>query len=207
MKVFENRGLTGGQFALSRSFNAFADYRKYVGGTTIAAADLDGDSDGNGKADIIVGSGSGMHGLVRIFDVTANQKRYTPIGQIADPNRKFTGGLNVAVGDVSGDAIPDIITGTGPRGGSQVRVYDGKAGAGHALLSTFRAFEDASVATAVRVLAKDIDGDGLAEILAAKGPDRNPACQVKRFKGLSGNMVDAFFATHPDFSGGGLFLG
>jgi hypothetical protein len=75
------------------------------------------------------------------------------------------------------------------------------------LLNTFRAFEDASVATPVRVLAKDIDGDGLAEILAAKGPDRSPAYQVKRFKGLSGTMVDAFFATHPDFSGGGLFLG
>ena len=209
VKVFQSSVFTGGSLVLARSFNAFRDIRGYNGGGTLVVADLDGKSDGNRRADILVASGSGMPAMVRVFDVTANASSYQPIRQIQDPNPRFRGGLSITAGDVNGDGILDIITGAGPAGSSCVRVYNGNANAGSTPLSSFPAFAGpgVNVNAPVRVLARDIDGDGKAEILAAQGPDARSTYQIKRFKPLSAQLVDDLLATCPDFSGGGLFLG
>src|SRR5262249_51640690 len=124
VNVFENHLATNGGFVRVRTFNAFRDYPTYIGGGSVAAADLDGAKDGNSRADVIVGSGPGMAAQTRVFDVTVNQAIYTPIRQINDPNPLFRGGLSVTTGDVNGDGYLDIITGALQSGSSMVRVYN-----------------------------------------------------------------------------------
>jgi hypothetical protein len=207
VKVFENHIQSGGGFVQTRSFNAFGDFPSFTGGATVAVADLDGSTDGNTRADIIVASGSGMAGLIRLFDVTANRSAYTPIRQIADPNPKLRGGLSVTVGDVNGDGYLDIITGAGQSGSSLVRVYNGNPAAGKVPMYSFQAFTDASNTSAIRVAAKDVDGTGKFQVYVAQGTNSGSHYQVRRFRPLTGQLVDAVFADDPGFAGGGLNIG
>src|SRR5258708_39087240 len=79
-----------------------------------------GDVDGDGRADIITGPGSGSL-LVRLFSGRAGAKLFEP--PVYDP--KFKGGVRVAVWDVNGDGTPDIVAAPGKGKGQSVRVFDG----------------------------------------------------------------------------------
>jgi len=110
VEVFD--GTTGN---LIRSFFAYAS--NFSGGVFVAAGDVNGD----GKADIITGTGAGVITDVRVFDgATGNL-----IDDFQPYNAGFTGGVTVAAGDVSGDGKADIITGAGPGGGPHVEAFDG----------------------------------------------------------------------------------
>src|SRR5262249_56010515 len=75
----------------------------------------------------------------------------------------FTGGVRVAVGDVDGDGIEDLIVGSGP-GGGLVRVF---SGANLAMLMSFAPFGGYS--GGVYVAAGDIDGDSRADVIVGGG--------------------------------------
>jgi serralysin len=205
VQVYQNGVATGTDWVRSRRFDAFAGFPNFTGGATLAVADLDGSQDGNSRADILVASGPGIRARVRVFDVTAPAGSYLPIRQILHPNANFRSGWSVTTGDVNGDQFPDIITGAGPLGNSWVRVYDGRPGASATPLNAFQAFPADNCG--LRVLARDIDDDGRAEVLAAQCPDSPSSYEVRRFEPLTGQLVDSFFARHSDFTGGGLFLG
>jgi hypothetical protein len=104
------------------------DYR-FAGGIRVAAGDVNGD----GKAEIVTGiySSGGPH--VRVFSyqgqVLSEFMAYDPY---------FTGGVDVAVGDVlnTGATKKEIITSAGPGGGPHVRVFN-ESGVG---LSSFYAY-------------------------------------------------------------------
>ena len=87
-----------------------------------------------------------------------------------DPS--FTGGVFVAGGDVNGDGIAEIITGT-TRAGGPVRVFTiggpGRVAELTSFFAYFPAFEGP-----VRVAAADVNGDGLADIITGAGPGGGP---------------------------------
>src|SRR5207245_1555414 len=128
----------------------------------------------------------------------------------------FTGGVSVAVADVTGDGVPDVVTAPGPGGGPVVRVFSGKDGS---VVGTVMAFEPSfrtggSVAAAdlngdctaggvardgVRVAAGDLTGDGLAEIVTAPGAG---STHVRVIDPQSGAGLSSFFAGRADAVGG-----
>jgi hypothetical protein len=113
VKVFS--GSNGTQLA---SFFAFPGFS---GGVRVAAGDLNGD----GRADVITAAGPGGGPHVKVFD----GKTGTELLSFFAYDAAFSGGVNVAVGDVTGDGLNDIITGAGPGGGPHIKVFDGQTGA------------------------------------------------------------------------------
>lgn len=163
-------GLTGGQVqifsgatgALLKSFFAYAGF---AGGARVAG----GDVNSNGLADILTGPGPGTVGAnVKVFDSNAVIQ---PDGSAAAIQSffaytSFNGGVFVAAGDVNGDARSDLVTGAGSgNADGHVKVFDAVTGA---LLRSFFAFP--GFAGGVSVGAADLDGDGLAEMVAGAGP-------------------------------------
>ena len=179
----------------STMFDFFAYDLGFTGGVRVAAGDITGD----GTPDIITAAGQGGGPHVRVFDGAVPQtggvagtditsdSNANPLGNFFafDPN--FTGGVYVAAGDVDGDGQIDIITGAGPGGGPNVRVYDGATGGKMpAPLGDFFAY-DSSFSAGVRVAASDITGDGLADIITTPGPGGSP--NLRAFDGNSQGKV------------------
>lgn len=100
----------------------------------------------------------------------------------------FTGVTNVALGDVDGDGVADVVTGAGVGGGPQVRIFKHNG----ALIGQFFAF-DSTLRTGVKVAVGDVDGDGKAEVIAySKGTVRIFTVQGTRlseFSAKNGTLV------------------
>lgn len=136
---------------LSSGFFAFdKNSRK---GVSVAAGDIDND----GSDEIIVGAGAGESPKIRIFN-----KDGRLIREFLAYDKGFRGGVNVASGDMDGDGLDEIAAGPGAGGGPHVRIFKGSG----RLAGQFFAY-DKSSRSGVRVLADDINNDGLAEILAS----------------------------------------
>ena len=142
----------------------FAHGMPLAGGVTVAAGDVNGDN----KADIIVGAGvgTGAQPHVRVF---SGLDRAVLSEFQAFPNA--THGVTVAVGDVSGDATPEIIVAAGAGGPGQVRSFT-PAGS---LLNTYSL--PSGWAGGVSVAMGDINHDGKDDIIVGAGTARSAACE------------------------------
>ncbi|USN53995.1 MAG: S8 family serine peptidase [Candidatus Nomurabacteria bacterium] len=176
IRVFSSRG------ALEYQFMAYAP--SYRGGVSIATCDLDGD----GRDEIIVGTGAGKAPQVRIF---SGGGLY---GQFYAYPSYFRIGLSVACGDVTGDAIPEIVVAPISNGGPHVRVFNGSGG----LVSQFFAYPS-YFRIGLDLAVGDVDGNGVSEIVVA--PLSNGGPHVRVFN-ASGEVQSQFFAFAENFRGG-----
>ncbi len=108
------------------------------------------------------------------------------------PYGQFSGGANIALGDVDiATAGQEIVTGAGPGGGPQVRVYS-QAGV---LVSQFFAFEK-TFRGGIDVAAGDVDADGAAEIIVGSGPGRVSEVRVFSASGVQRSAFIAYTVTN-----------
>jgi hypothetical protein len=143
---------------------------------------------------IVTAAGPGMAPEVKVYD--ANTGTLLLDFDAYDPH--FLGGVRVAVGDVNGDGIPDIITAPGPGGGPDIRVFDGATGA---RIEEFLAY-DPHFQAGVFVAAGDVNGDGKADIIT--GPDEFSGPDVRVFYAgnVSGKPDKELLAYAQGFTGG-----
>jgi hypothetical protein len=174
----------------------FAYSPAFTGGVRVAAGDVNGD----GLADIVTGSGPGA-GHVKVFDAItqAEVRSFFAYGP------SYTGGVFVAAGDVTGDGLADLITGTDDGFAPQVKVFDAVTSSE---VRSFFAF-DPTFTGGVRVGAGDVNGDGIADILTATGlgGTSDGPTLVKVFDGKTGGVLANFMPYSAAYKGGAFVAG
>lgn len=202
VKVFDG---VSGQLLLG--FNAYD--QAFRGGVYVAIGDVTGD----GRLDIVTGAGETGGPHVRVFDgaalfstvpvAVATATTATLTGDAATTltptpaavkleffayDVAFTGGVRLAVEDVTGDGKADIVTGAGETGGPHVKVFNGATGQE---VYSFFAY-DVAFRGGVYVAAGELTGDAKADIVTGMGNNGN--AQVKVYDGPSGRQLRSFLA-------------
>jgi hypothetical protein len=160
----------------------------FTGGVNVAA----GYVTGGYTPDIVVGVAGNGGPRVAVFDGSTGAMISSFYAY--DPN--FAGGVRVATMDIGDATYDDIITGAGPGGGPEVKVFDGASGA---VVRDFFAFAP-TFRGGVTVAGIDWSQLGFGDIITGAGTGGGP--EVKVFDGMSGAVVQEFFAYDPNFRGG-----
>ncbi len=172
-------------------FRFFAFDPGFRGGVRVASCDIDG----NGVDELITAQGPGG-GRVRVLSLAAGYVAETVAFEPFEAG--FSGGLNVACGDVDGDGRAEVVV--APDGGRapDVKIYD--VGPLSAVVATqFQAYEPAFTG-GVRVAVGSFAGSGVVgafNVATAPGPGR--AVDVRLWL-ASGGAVSRVFSA-PLYSG------
>lgn len=161
---------------------SFQPFPLFDGGLFVAT----GDTNKDGKEELVVAQDGG-EGLVSVF---------RPQGSLIATFDPFEskGSTRVAMGDVDGDGVDEVITTRGAGFDSTVRVH-GFAGT---FVKEFLAYAK-SYDRGVFVASGDLDGDHDDEIVT--GTDNGGGPQVQIYDG-AGKWLGTFFAYDKDFRGG-----
>lgn len=110
------------------------------------------------------------------------------------PYGEFTGGAQIALGNLDTDNATELVTGAGSGGGPQVRVFDRSGNP----ISTFFGYNE-DFHGGIDVATGDMDGDGIDDVITAAGPGGGP--HIRLFK-TNGKEIRSFFAYDESFHGG-----
>ena len=181
VRIFDGNGLT-----VLRSFYAYAV--DFTGGVSVASVDFNND----GILDLVTGAGPGGAPHVKVYDGATN----AIISQWYAYATDFTGGVFVAIGDISNDGTFEVVTGAGAGGSPVVGVWDPNTGA---LLAQFMAYAE-DFTGGVRVGVNDGNTDGIADIVTGAGPGGGPQVNVFNFPAL--DLLFSFYSGDPANTGG-----
>lgn len=155
------------------------------------------DFNGDGVNDVVAAAGPSGGPRVSIFS-GANA---TILLDFFAYNTSFSGGVFVASGDVTGDGVPDLVTGAGATGGPHVVVWDGVSLTLNSPTpkASFFAYSP-SFLGGVSVATGDLAGDGTMEIITGAGIGGGP--QVNVYSSGNFSLLHTFFAYDSRFAGG-----
>lgn len=140
---------------------------------------------------LVVAPNTGSDPVVKVYGSNPNVLRF-PAFYAYDPG--FRGGVRVALGDVNGDGVSDIVT--SPASGiAPVRVFDGRSGA---LMSSFFPYSP-NFAGGLSIAADDLNGDGRSEIIVGLASNGSA---IRVFNGANGVLISGYYAFSPSFLGG-----
>ena len=176
VRIFDKRGRV-------KRTGFYAYQPSFEGGVQIVIDDLDGD----GQDETLVADKT----QIKIFKengVLVNS--FYPYG------KHYNHGINIAVGNVIGNAKKEIVTGTKPGGGPYIRIFDYQ---GKLIHPGWFAY-DKNFRGGVNVALGDLDGNGYKEIVAGAGFGGGPHIRIFNAKGY---LFDpGFFSYDRNFRGG-----
>src|SRR5262249_46261908 len=154
----------------------------FGGGVSVAA----GNVDGAGFDELITGAGPGGGPHVKAFRTDGSLA-----ASFFAYDASFSGGVQVAAGDVNGNGTAEILTGPGAGGGQSVKVFNANA----TVMSSFVPY--AGFTGAVRVAFETVSG--VPEIVTGPGAGLGP--RVRRFQPATLNLLGEFDAFDTSFLG------
>lgn len=171
IKVFD--GNTGD---LIRSYFAYDPALR--GGAWVAAGDMDGD----GRAEIATGPGTGGGPHVKVY----NGETGSVVREFFAYEPTFRGGVRVAAGSLRFGQPASLVTSPGQGGGPLVRAFDGLSGG---MLWQQLVF-DGTGRSGVFVSIGDVSGDGQNEVFVGQGIPLNS--QIKVLQAINGRPSAAY---------------
>lgn len=165
--------------------NSFIDSDKFIGFESIKAADIDGD----GEYEFIMGAAPSYEPRVRIISRDGRLKK----DFLAYP-KEMLRGINIALGDINGDGVLEIITVPKTNGNGVIRVFDINGVLIKEISAYSRDFKGEVV-----IAAGNLDGKGADEIVIAFGPGTGPGIRIISGQG---ELIGAFYAFEKEYLGG-----
>ena len=192
--------------AQGQPMTPFADYTGSIRTAT-------GDFNGDGTKDIAVAAGPDSDPWVVVYDGRTGGE----IRRFMAFEKGYTGGLNLAAGDIQGNGTAALVVGADRTGGPRVRIF--AQGNPAWAMSDFFAIEDTSFSGGVRVAVGDVDGDGKADLLVSAGygggprvslysgaslfPTNTPSRLIGDFFAFDRNVNNGAYVSLADFNGDG----